>query len=67
MFVRKYEYHSKKVNHIGSNTGNKMYVSQPLPSQLMCVSVAASLSLRMCYFRFRTLKERYRYFEDKVH
>ena len=65
--IRKYEDHSKKVKVTGSSAGNKMYVSQPSPSQLMCASVAASLSLRMCHFRFRTLNERYRYFKDKVH
>ena len=55
--MSEYEVHSKKVKVIGSSAGNKRYVSQPLPSQLMCASVAASLSLRMCHFRFRTLKE----------
>ena len=63
MFVRKYEDRSKKVEVTGSSAGSKMYVSQPSPSQLMSASVAASLSLRMRHFRFRT----YRYFEDKVH
>ena len=55
--MSEYEDHSKKVKVTGSSAGNKRYVSQPSPSQLMCASVAASLSLRMCHFRFRTLKE----------
>ena len=55
--MSEYEDHSKKVKVTGSSAGNKRYVSQPSPSQLMCASVAASLSLRMCHFRFRTFKE----------
>ena len=55
--MSEYEDHSKKVRVTESSAGNKRYVSQPSPSQLMCASVAASLLLRMCHFRFRTFKE----------